>query len=60
MPQTAMLIDTGQEPGITRGEQTELAAARQRIRELETQGAIPARARELLKGPHDPKGDSRP
>lgn len=54
------LIDTGQAQGITRGEQTELAAARQRIREVETQVAILARARDLLQEPHSRNGGSLP
>lgn len=54
------LIDTGQLPGLNRGEQAELSAANKRIRELETEVAILKRARELLKEPHDPKGGTRP
>ena len=54
------LIDTGQLPGLNRAEQTELSAANKRIRELETEVAILKRARELLREPHDPKGDTRP
>lgn len=54
------LIDIGQLPGLNRAEQAELAAANQRIRELETEVAILKRARELLKEPHDPKGGTRP
>ncbi|MFI6772216.1 transposase [Nocardia sp. NPDC050412] len=55
------LIDTGQVPGLTRGEQSELSAAKKRIRELENEVAILRRARELLSEPNDPKairGDS--
>ncbi|MFE9328810.1 transposase [Nocardia sp. NPDC006982] len=44
------LIDTGPLPGASRAEQTELSAARRRIRELEQKVAILKRARELLKG----------
>jgi transposase-like protein len=54
------LIDAGQEPGLTRGEQAELVAARRRIRELETENTILRRAREPLREPHDPKGGTRP
>ena len=35
-------------------------AAKKRIRELENEVAILKRARELLREPHDPKGDTRP
>ena len=54
------LIDTGQLPGLSRVEQSELGAAKKRIRELENEVAILKRARELLRDPHDPKGDTRP
>ena len=55
------LIDTGQLPDASRAEQTELSAARRRIRELEQEVAILKRARELLKEQGgDPKGDTRP
>ncbi len=54
------LIDTGQQPGLSRAEQAELSAAKKRIRELENEVAILKRARELLREPHDPKGDTRP
>jgi len=54
------LIDTGQSPGLSRVEQCELGAAKKRIRELENEVAILKRARELLREPHDPKGDTRP
>jgi transposase len=54
------LIDTGQLPGLSRGEQSELGAAKKRIRELENEVAILKRARELLREPPDPKGDTRP
>ncbi len=54
------LIDTGQVPGLSRLEQSELTSAKKRIRELENEVAILKRSRELLKEPHDPKGDSRP
>jgi transposase len=55
------LVDTGQLPGTTRGEQAELSAAKRRIRELEQEVAVLKRARELLKEQGgDPKGDTRP
>jgi transposase len=54
------LIDTGQQPGLSRAEQTELSAAKKRIRELENEVAILKRAGELLREPQDPKGDTRP
>ena len=54
------LIDTGKVPGLSRLEQSELTSAKRRIRELENEVAILKRSRELLKEPHDPKGDSRP
>ena len=51
------LIDSGQMPGATSVEQSELIAAERRIRELEHEVAILKRARELLKeqgsGPKD-------
>ena len=46
--------------GLSRAEQTELSAANKRIRELENKVAILKRARELLREPHDPKGDTQP
>jgi transposase len=54
------LVDTGQLPGLNRAELSELSAANRRIRELETEVAILKRARDLLREPHDPKGDTRP
>lgn len=54
------LIDTGQQPGLSRTEQSELSVAKKRIRELENEVAILKRARELLREPPDPKGDTRP
>ncbi len=44
------LIDTGQLPGLSRTEQSELSAAKKRIRELENEVAILKRARE--RAPH--------
>ena len=52
-------IDRGQFPGLTSAERTELAAAKQRIRELEAELAIHRRASELLTERSDPKGGSR-
>jgi len=53
-------IDRGELAGITTSEGAELAAARRRIRELETELAIHRRAAELLKAVVPPKGASRP
>ena len=53
-------IDRGELAGITTSEGAELAAARRRIRELETELAIHRRAAELLKSVVPPKGASRP
>lgn len=52
-------IDRGLAPGLVSSEQTELAAAKRRIRELETELAITKRAVEELTGHTDPKGGSR-
>jgi transposase-like protein len=52
-------IDRGEVPGLTSAERTELAAAKQRIRELEAELAIHRRASELLTERSDPKGGSR-
>jgi len=52
-------IDAGLEAGVTTSEFAELAAAKRRIRELETELAIHRRATELLKEKSDPKGRSR-
>jgi len=52
-------IDAGLEAGVTTSEHGELAAAKRRIRELETELAIHRRATELLKEQTDPKGPSR-
>ena len=55
------LVDTGQAPGLTSVEAAELAAARRRIRELETELAVTRRATELLKEQVvSPKGGSKP
>jgi transposase len=50
-------IDKGLEPGLSSHEQDELAAARRRIAQLETELAVTRRAAELLKEP-PPNGDS--
>jgi len=52
-------IDRGEAPGLNSVEKTELAAARRRVRELETEIAIHRRAAELLKERTDPKAGSR-
>ena len=52
-------IDRGEIPGLTSAERNELAAAKQRIRELEAELAIHRRASELLAERSDPKGGSR-
>ena len=52
-------IDAGLEAGLTTPERAELAAAKRRIRELETELAVHRRATELLKEKTDPKGRSR-
>lgn len=52
------LIDLGLRPGVSTAESAELAVARRRIRELETELAITRRANELLKEQADPKGGS--
>jgi transposase len=52
-------IDRGEIPGLTSAERDELAAAKQRIRELEAELAVHRRASELLAERSDPKGGSR-
>jgi len=52
-------IDAGVESGLTSAEKAELAAARRRIRELETEVAIHRRATELLRGETSPKDGSQ-
>ena len=51
-------IDRGLAPGLSSAEREELAAAKRRIRELETELAIHRRAAELLKEQADPKDGS--
>ena len=52
-------IDRGEIPGLRSAERTELAAAKQRNRELEAELAIHRLASELLAEHSDPKGGSR-
>ena len=52
-------IDRGEIAGLSSAEREELAAARRRIRELETELAIHRRASELLAERSDPIGGSR-
>ena len=52
-------IDRGLRVGVSTSESSELAAARKRVRELETELAVTRRANELLKAQSDPKGALR-
>ena len=52
-------IDRGEVAGLTTPQHAELAAARRRIQELETELAIHRRAAEILKQVVPPKGGSR-
>jgi transposase-like protein len=52
-------IDRGIEAGLTTAEKGELAAARKRISELETELAVARRAVDVLKEQTDPKGAVR-
>ena len=52
-------IDRGLVPGLTSGEKAELAAARRRIVELETELRAMRRAMELVREVVPPKGGSR-
>ena len=52
-------IDAGLEAGLSTSEQAELAVAKKRIRELETELAIHYRATEILKEKTSPKGRTR-
>ena len=52
-------IDRGLRAGVSTAGSAELAAARKRIRELETELAVTKRANELLKAQSDPKGAGR-
>ena len=53
-------IDRGLQPGRTTQENAELAAARRRIGELETELAVTRRAMELVKEQTSPRGGTRP
>ena len=52
-------IDAGLEASLSTSEQAELAVAKKRIRELETELAIHRRATEILKEKTSPKGRAR-
>ena len=52
-------IDRSLEPGVTSGEKAELAAAKRRIVELETELQAMRRAMELVREVVPPKGGSR-
>ncbi len=52
-------IDRGEQPGLTTTEKGELATAKKRIAELETEVKIAQRAVELLKEQTSPKGGTR-
>jgi transposase-like protein len=53
-------IDRGLDPGLSTLERAELAAAKRRIHELETELVVHRRAAELLKESSNPKGGSGP
>ena len=53
------LVDRGLEPGLTSSEQAELAVAKRRIAELETELHAMRRAMELVRAMMPPKGGSR-
>ena len=52
-------IDKGLDPGLNSAEKAELAAARRRIAQLETELRIARRAAVLLKEATPPKGGTR-
>ncbi len=52
-------IDRGHQAGLTTAEGAELAAAKKRIAELETELEVTRRAVEVLKEEASPKGDTR-
>lgn len=52
-------VDRGLRAGVSTSESAALAAARKRIRELETELEVTRRANELLKAQSDPKGGGR-
>ncbi len=53
-------IDRGLQPGLSTAENAELAAAKKRISELETELAVSRRAMKLLQEESSPKGGTRP
>ena len=53
-------IDRGLQPGLSTRENADLAAAKKRISELETELAISRRALELVKEQTSPKAGTRP
>lgn len=53
-------IDRGLRPGLNSAEEAELAAARRRIAELESELALHQRASELLGKAVPPRGGSKP
>jgi len=53
-------IDRGLQPGLSTAERGEVAAAKKRIAELETELAVSRRSLELLKEDASPKGGTRP
>ena len=53
-------IDRGLQPGLSTAENGELAKAKKRIAEIETELAVTQRAVELLKETTSPKGGTRP
>jgi transposase len=52
-------IDAGREPGLSSTDRVELAAARKRIRELESEVEIHRRTTELLRSASRPNGGTR-
>lgn len=52
-------IDRGEQPGLTTAEKGELAAAKKRIAELETELKVAQRAVDVLKEEVSPKGGTR-
>lgn len=52
-------IDRGEAAGLTSPEKAELAAARRKIAQLETQLAVASKAVEALKAAADPRGGMR-
>jgi transposase-like protein len=53
-------IDRGLQPGLSTRENADLAAAKNRIAELETELAVSRRALELVKEQTSPKAGTRP